>query len=49
MFGPLRTGCQTPTFNARRPLDRLLSRLMSGKIDLEALDIAFCASMKEQA
>jgi type I restriction enzyme S subunit len=29
--------------------DRLLTRLMSGKIDLEALDIAFPPSMKEAA
>jgi type I restriction enzyme S subunit len=29
--------------------DRLLSRLMSGKIDVENLDIQFPASMKEEA
>jgi type I restriction enzyme S subunit len=28
--------------------DRLLSRLMSGKLDVENLDIEFPASMKEE-
>lgn len=35
--------------NASESRDRLLTRLMSGKIDLEALDIAFPPSMQEAA